>query len=148
MLAQQFKQRYLESLSYYKYFYDDIREYGSPDNPRRVFYFIPGFSGVAGQVRFVFPNLQARYGNDFYLTCCHLDEFSAATPIWANKSTAPKKRPQRIDHPPCFLLGNIKGFHALIQIASRDGCPSMSIIDQLLETPRGNRCPIPPKAPL
>ena len=67
MLEQQFKQRYLESLSFFKYFYDDVREYGSPDNPRRVFYFIPGFSGVAGQVRFIFPNLHALYGNNFYV---------------------------------------------------------------------------------
>ncbi|MFP6744024.1 MAG: hypothetical protein VCB77_02395 [Alphaproteobacteria bacterium] len=88
MFTQHFRRRYEESLSFYKYFYDDIRAYGSPDSPSRVFYFIPGFSGVAGQVRFVFPNLQALYGNDFFLTCCHLDEFSAATPIWEKYTTA------------------------------------------------------------
>ena len=88
MLEQKFKQRYLDSLSYYKYFYDDVREYGSPDSPRRVFYFIPGFSGVAGQVRFIFPNLHALYGNDFYVQCCHLDAFSASKPIWEKYTTA------------------------------------------------------------
>jgi pimeloyl-ACP methyl ester carboxylesterase len=88
MLEQQFKQRYLESLSFYKYFYDDVREYGSSDKPRRVFYFIPGFSGVAGQVRFIFPNLHALYGNDFYVRCCHLDAFSASKPIWEKYTTA------------------------------------------------------------
>ena len=88
MFEQLFRRRYLESLSFYKYFYDDVREYGSPANPGRVFYFIPGFCGVAGQVRFSFPNLHARYGNDFYLTCCHLDEFAASRPNWEKYTTA------------------------------------------------------------
>ena len=51
MFQKLFKRRYLESLRFYKHFYDDIYEYGSRDDPTKVFYFIPGISGVPGQVR-------------------------------------------------------------------------------------------------
>ena len=88
MFEQIFRRRYLESLRFYKYFYDDICVYGDPGTARRVFYFIPGFGGVAGQVRFIFPALHARYGNDFHLRCCHLPEFSASRPIWEKYTPA------------------------------------------------------------
>lgn len=82
MLQDLFKRRYLESLSHYKSFYDDIHEYGGERNARRVFYFVPGINGTAGQVRFILPSLFRKYGPRIYMRCCYLPEFSATRPIW------------------------------------------------------------------
>lgn len=82
MLQDLFKKRYIESLGFYKHFYDDFYQYGSEDNPSEVFYFIPGISGTPGQVRFGFPSFFKRYGSDYYIRCCHLEDFSATQPIW------------------------------------------------------------------
>ena len=82
MLREHFRKRYIESLGFYKHFYDDINEYGNPAGARKVFYFIPGISGAPGQIRFAFPSLTRRYGADIYVRCCHLPEFSATRPIW------------------------------------------------------------------
>jgi hypothetical protein len=82
MLKELFTKRYMESLGFYRHFYDDVCKYGSEDNPGKVFYFIPGISGTPGQIRFSFPSFFKRYGTDFYMHCCHLDEFSARCPIW------------------------------------------------------------------
>lgn len=82
MLQDLFKSRYLESLAHYKSFCDDIHEYGGERNARRVFYFIPGINGTAGQVRFILPSLFQKYGAHIYVRCCYLPEFSATRPIW------------------------------------------------------------------
>ncbi len=76
------RKRYIESLGFYKHFYDDIYEYGSQTSARKVFYFVPGIGGVPGQIRFIFPSLFNRYGVNIYVRCCYLPEFSATEPIW------------------------------------------------------------------
>jgi hypothetical protein len=88
MFQELFKRRYLESLKFYKHFYDDIYEYGVRDNPTKVFYFIPGISGVPGQVRFILPSLYHAHGAEIYVRCCHHPAFSATQPIWDKYSTA------------------------------------------------------------
>ncbi len=82
MLCDIFRKRYMESLGFYKHFYDDIHEYGSQESARKVFYFVPGISGVPGQIRFIFPSLFNRYGANMYVRCCYLPEFSATKPMW------------------------------------------------------------------
>lgn len=89
----EFTNNYLESLRDYKSFYDDLYEYGNPGNTRNAFYFIPGFNGVPGQIRFALPSITASYGTDFYIRCLHLDEFSAGRPTWEkfNRANLEKK---------------------------------------------------------
>ncbi len=88
MFQKLFKRCYLESLKFYKHFYDDIYEYGNRDDPTKVFYFIPGISGVPGQVRFILPSLYHAYGAEIYVRCCHHPAFSATVPIWDKYTTA------------------------------------------------------------
>jgi hypothetical protein len=73
---------YLKSLRDYKSFYDDLSEYGNPGMSRNAFYFIPGFNGVPGQIRFALPSFSKSFGTDFYIRCLRLDEFSAGLPTW------------------------------------------------------------------
>ncbi len=80
--TSQFTNRYHQSLRDYKSFYDDLSEYGNPANTRNVFYFIPGFNGVPGQIRFALPSFARSFGADFYIRCLYLNEFSARRPIW------------------------------------------------------------------
>ena len=77
MLQQHFKSRYFESLGFYKHFYDDIWQYGSEENPDKVFYFIPGINGTPGQIRFALPSIFKQYGPNIYIKCCYLEEFSS-----------------------------------------------------------------------
>ncbi|MEE9396339.1 MAG: hypothetical protein V3V31_04930 [Methylococcales bacterium] len=81
-LTECFKNRYLASLNYYKSFYDDLSEYGNPANTDHAFYFIPGYNGVPGQIRFALPSIARYYGSDIYIRCLHLEAFSAKTPVW------------------------------------------------------------------
>lgn len=82
VLTQAFRDHYQESLNDYKSFYDDVNEYGNPRTAGRAFYFIPGFNGVPGQVRFAIPSITRHCGTDFYIRCLHLPEFSAHKPTW------------------------------------------------------------------
>jgi len=86
-LSKHFRRRYLESLEYYRFYYDDLAVYGSPDAPR-AFYFVPGFNGVPGQVRFVLPSLLRNYGAGIYVKGLSLPEFAARRPIWDKYTTA------------------------------------------------------------
>lgn len=81
-LSALFRRRYLASLDFYKSFYDDLAEYGRPEGQRHALYFVPGFNGVPGQIRFALPSLTRLLGGDLYLRCLHLPEFSARRPIW------------------------------------------------------------------
>lgn len=82
MFQEHFKERYKESLGFYKHFYDDLWQYGSEKNPEKVFYFVPGLNGTPGQIRFALPSIIKRYGENIYIRCCHLKEFSALIPTW------------------------------------------------------------------
>ena len=77
---------YLKSLQDYKSFYDDLSEYGNPNTTQNSFYFIPGFNGVPGQIRFALPSFTKTFGTDFYIRCLYLDEFSARLPTWEKYS--------------------------------------------------------------
>ena len=81
MLQKLFRRRYLESLKFYKHFYDDIYEYGNRDDPTKVFYFVPGISGVPGQVRFILPSLYQADGAEIYVRCCRHPAFSATVQL-------------------------------------------------------------------
>ncbi len=81
-LTDLFRRRYLESLDDYKSFYDDVSEYGSPAGKQRALYFVPGFNGVPGQIRFALPSLTRLLGGDLFVRCLHLPAFSARQPIW------------------------------------------------------------------
>lgn len=88
MLAELFRERYLESLRSYRHFYDDVHEYGSRRRGAHTLYFVPGINGTPGQIRFIFPSLYRIFGHDFYVRCCHLPEFSATRPIWEKYTLA------------------------------------------------------------
>ena len=96
MFQELFKRRYLESLTFYKQYYDDIYEYGNRDDPTKVFYFIPGISGVPGQVRFILPSLTRGYGAEIYVRCCHHPAFSATVPVWDKYTTANVDEKRRV----------------------------------------------------
>lgn len=93
LYTTQFTNSYLKSLRDYKSFYDDLFEYGKPENTANAFYFIPGFNGVPGQIRFALPSFSKSFGADFYIRCLHLDEFSATVPTWEkyNRANLEKK---------------------------------------------------------
>ncbi|MGR9107407.1 MAG: hypothetical protein ACU843_10815 [Gammaproteobacteria bacterium] len=82
LCTSKFTDSYLKSLRDYKSFYDDLAEYGKAATSRNVFYFIPGFNGVPGQIRFALPSFAKSFGTDFYIRGLYLDEFSACRPTW------------------------------------------------------------------
>lgn len=127
--TKQFKDHYLQSLQDYKSFYDDVHEYGNPDKAQRAFYFIPGFNGVAGQIRFAIPSFTARYGCNFYIRSLHLDEFSAHKPTWDkyNAENIDKKHQkiivdlselsERFDN--ISIIASSSGFYDFIAVADQ-----------------------------
>ncbi len=86
LLTNAFLEGYHESLFYYKSFYDDLEQFGNPETCTEVFYFIPGFNGTPGQVRFGLPSLTKRYGKDIFLKSLYLEEFSSKRPTWMKYS--------------------------------------------------------------
>lgn len=91
-----FKSRYHDSLNYFRSFYDDIAEYGNPVKARRAFYFVPGFNGVPGQIRFALNSLVLAFGPEIYLRCLHLEDFSAKKPVWEKYTTESMERKRAI----------------------------------------------------
>lgn len=124
MFKELFTNRYMESLGFYKLFFDDISEYGNEDNPRKVFYFIPGISGTPGQIRFGFPSLFNRYGANIYVRCCHVDEFSAMRPIWEKYTVENINKNRRViiddlkqlvdRHGEVVVIASSNGFYDLV----------------------------------
>lgn len=86
--ARAFRERYLQSLHDYRFFYDDITEIGRAASADYVFYFVPGVNGTPGQMRFLLPSLTRVFGDRIFLKALHLPEFSARRPIW-EKYTVP-----------------------------------------------------------
>lgn len=118
------RKRYIESLGFYRHFYDDIHEYGNRETARKVFYFIPGIGGVPGQIRFIFPSIFNLYGANIYIRCCHLPEFSATRPIWEKYTVAnvDRKRDVIVDdlsallsaHDEVTVIASSNGFYDFI----------------------------------
>ncbi|MCI5145405.1 MAG: hypothetical protein D3923_07705 [Candidatus Electrothrix sp. AR3] len=81
-LAFHFLQKYHESLFYYKHFYDNLNEFGNPRTCKHTFYFIPGFNGTPGQIKFGIPSLLKQFGDDIYIKSLYLQEFSCKYPYW------------------------------------------------------------------
>lgn len=82
IFTKQFVRRYLHELkTEYRFFYDDINEYGNRDS-KKVIYFVPGLNGVPGQCRFAIPAIFHKFGRDIYVKGLHLDEFSSTKPVW------------------------------------------------------------------
>ncbi len=77
-----FLRRYHNSLFYYKHFYDDVFVIGNPATSTEAFYFVPGYNGTPGQMRFGLPSLIKKFGMNIYLRSLYLDEFSARRPAW------------------------------------------------------------------
>lgn len=94
-ISEQFEKCYMDSLGAYRYFYDDIHEYGSPEAAEHVFYFVPGLNGVPGQIRFTLPAFHRVFGHRIYIRCLYLPESSAARPIWEKYTPANLERRQR-----------------------------------------------------
>jgi hypothetical protein len=120
MLAGLFKRRYLASLRDFTLFYDDFRWYGDPGAPT-AFYFVPGIDGCPGQIRFVLPVLQRRFGHDIHVRCLYLPEFSTEQPIWDKFSIAnvERKRERILEdledlarrHERIFVIASSNGFY-------------------------------------
>lgn len=86
MSTKKFLKAYDKSLkTYYRYFYDDLDEYGNRDADHAL-YFIEGIGGVPGQIRFAFPSIIRYFGTNIYIKSCYLKEFSSQEYIW-NKYT-------------------------------------------------------------
>lgn len=98
-MTHRFRENYLFSLHQHKSFYDDLYEYGNINRADYVFYFVPGFNGVPGQIRFALPSLIAYFGPDIYVRCLYIEEFSAKRPIWEkyNESNVLKRRRKIVD---------------------------------------------------
>lgn len=94
LLTDLFRTKYLESLHHYKSFYDDLYEYGNPKVTNHAFYFVPGFNGTPGQIRFALSSLVKFFGPHIYLRCLWVREFSAREPIW-EKYTAERFEKKR-----------------------------------------------------
>ncbi len=96
VLTDRFLKRYFESLHNFRHFYDDLDEYGNPETCNEVFYFVPGMSGTAGQVKFGLPSILKKFGNRIYVKCLHLDEFSNYRATWTkyNAENLHKRRQQ------------------------------------------------------
>ena len=77
-----FLRRYHSGLFYYKHYYDDVHVIGNPETCREAFYFVPGFNGTPGQMRFGLPSLIKRFGSNIYLRSLYLKEFSSRHPTW------------------------------------------------------------------
>lgn len=97
-LTDRFLKKYYQSLFYYKHFYDDLNEYGNISTCNDVFYFIPGFNGTPGQIKFGIPSILKVFGNDVYIKSLYVEEFSCKYPTWLKytKETLEKKRTQII----------------------------------------------------
>ena len=87
-LKDHFERCYLKSLNEYRFFYDDVYEYGHAETARHIFYFIPGLNGAPGQIRFALPGFHRVLQNDFYIRCLYLSEFSARIPVWEKYTPA------------------------------------------------------------
>ncbi len=132
------RKRYIESLGFYKHFYDDIYEYGSQKSARKIFYFVPGIGGVPGQIRFIFPSLFNRYGVNIYVRCCYLPEFSATAPIWEKYTVenVDKKRNAIVED----LSGLLSAHGDVTVIASSNGFYDfISAYDALNDARAGKR---------
>ncbi len=120
-LKNHFEQRYRVSLNAYRYFYDDVHEYGCAESADHVFYFIPGLNGVAGQVRFTLPAFHSVFGNRFYIRGLYMPEFSASCPIWEKYTEANLKKRRAIiqddleglvaRHGRVYILASSTGFY-------------------------------------
>jgi len=82
ILTKKFIKKYIDAIKNdYRYFYDDIDEYGNV-NSDTAFYFIEGINGVPGQIRFALPSIFKKFGKNIYIKCCYLKEFSCKELIW------------------------------------------------------------------
>ncbi len=128
-LSDLFRRRYLDSLDDYKSFYDDLASYGNPAGGGDVFYFVPGFNGVPGQVRFALPSLTRLFGGDFHLRSLHHPAFSAREPIWDKytpENVAAKRRQLVRDltalcemHDEVSVLASSSGFYDFLSAYHR-----------------------------
>jgi len=82
LLTGHFLRQYHASLFYYKHFYDDTCVYGDPDSCTDAFYFVCGFNGSPGQIKFGVPSIVKRYGRDVYIKSLYVEEFSCHHPSW------------------------------------------------------------------
>jgi|GEM_PF-2381921 len=73
---------YHKSLFFYKHFYDDFWEYGSIHRATHLFYFIPGFNGTPGQIKFGLPALLKAFGSELYIRSLYTKAFSCQQPTW------------------------------------------------------------------
>lgn len=88
MLANQFKNAYLSSLSnHFRSFYDDMHTYGDV-NAKHCIYFIHGTDGAPGQIRFALPAANRFFGLDVYVKGLFNPEFSCRAPIWEKYTRA------------------------------------------------------------
>ena len=114
-----FENQYYKSLNYFRYFYDDLNEYGNPEQADAAFYFIHGFDGSPGQIRFALPSLYQKFKNRFYIRSLSLPEFSSITPIW-DKYT-PNNQDKRSSKIKEDLLDLSKKFERVSIVASSTG---------------------------
>lgn len=97
--TDRFLDKYHRSLFFYKHFYDDLFEYGNKEDCEEVIYFIPGFNGTPGQVRFGIPGIMKKFGHKVYIRCLYLDEFSGKYPYWMkyNEKNLKKRRDKIVE---------------------------------------------------
>lgn len=113
-LRSYFEQRYMQSLGEWRFYYDDLHEYGNPEKAEYVFYFIPGLNGVPGQLRFALPAFGRVFGSRFYIRGLHMYEYAADRPVWEKYTeTNLLKRREVIRNDLSELVGRYGRVHVL-----------------------------------
>lgn len=98
-----FVRAYHASLNYYKMFYNDIHEYGNPQDCSDVLYFIPGFNGTPGQIIFGLPGILRHFGPKLYVKCLFVPQMSCQNPTWIKYS--PESMQAKRDQMVADILG-------------------------------------------
>jgi len=84
MMKAYFKRKYLHELLQHEqpYYSNDPIEVGDINRANYFFYFIPGYGGSPGQVKWLLPVFYQSIPSAFYLRCCYHEIFSINKPMW------------------------------------------------------------------
>ncbi len=114
-----FLDAYLRSLADYRAFYDDVAEIGDPRTSDLGMYFVPGISGVAGQMRMGLPSLARVFGTRMYMKSLFTPAFAASQPIW-DKYTVPNTD-EKLARLRDDLIAMLERFRRIMVVCSSNG---------------------------
>jgi len=82
LFTTHFLKKFHNSLFFYKHFYDNLNEFGNAKTCDHALYFIPGFNGTPGQIKFGMPSIIKKFGSNIYVKSLYLEELSCKHPYW------------------------------------------------------------------